>query len=84
MVHTDVIGYVAAVCTTTSFMPQVIQTWKTRSAKDLNMKMYLVLCAGLFLWLLYGVFTSSLPIIIANALSLFLALVILFLKLKYG
>ncbi len=69
----EIIGFAAAMCTTLSFLPQALKTWKTRLVKDISLTMYLVLCLGLFLWLLYGLFIGSMPIIIANAVTLILA-----------
>ncbi|MDI6806592.1 MAG: SemiSWEET transporter [Candidatus Aenigmarchaeota archaeon] len=79
-----VVGLIAAICTTTSFLPQVIQSWRTRSTKDISLPMYAVLVVGVFLWLVYGVLINKLPIILANGITLALALSILFIKIKCG
>lgn len=80
---TETIGFVAAVLTTTAFVPQFIKVWKTRSTRDISMRMYLMLCMGIFLWLVYGIRLHSLPIILANGVTLGLTLAILALKLKH-
>lgn len=80
---TDAIGFVAAILTTTAFVPQFIKVWKTRSAKDISMRMYLMLSSGVFLWLIYGIRLRSLPIILANGVTLSLTLAILGLKIKH-
>lgn len=77
------IGLAAGFCTTVAFLPQVIKTWKSKSAKDLSLGMYSIFCTGVFLWLIYGVLISDLPIILANALTLLLALSILMFKLFF-
>jgi len=78
------IGLVAATLTTTSLIPQVIKSWKLKETRDISMLMYLVLGAGVFLWMVYGLFLHNLPLIAANSVSFLLILVILFFKVKYG
>lgn len=80
----EIIGLIAATLTTVSFLPQAIQTWKTKRTKDISLPMYLTFTIGVFLWLIYGLFIQSLPIIAANVVTLILASCILFLKLKHG
>ena len=80
----EVIGLIAAFCTTISFLPQALQTTKTRHTKDISLPMYTVLTVGVCLWLIYGLFIHSTPVIAANAVTLVLASWILFLKLKHG
>lgn len=77
------IGLAAGFCTTVAFLPQVIKTWKSKSAKDLSLGMYLIFCSGVLLWLTYGILISDLPIILTNAATLSLALSILFFKLSF-
>jgi MtN3 and saliva related transmembrane protein len=79
-----ILGFSAAVLTTGSFFPQVVQTWRTRSAKDLNLFMFLMLTVGIGLWLLYGIFIGSWPVILANAVGVVNASVILSFKIRYG
>ena len=76
------IGLVAAVCTTISFLPQVIKTWRTKSAGDLSLIMYAVLCTGVLLWGIYGIAIGDLPIILGNAITLALAGSILYFIIK--
>lgn len=77
------IGLAAGFCTTIAFLPQVIKTWKSRSAKDLSLGMYTIFCTGVALWLTYGLLISDLPIILTNMATLVLALSILFFKLTF-
>jgi MtN3 and saliva related transmembrane protein len=79
----EVLGLVAGALTTLSFVPQVIKTWKSRSAKGLSLGMFAVMCAGLSLWLIYGIIVSSVSIILANAVTLALALSLLFFKFSF-
>jgi MtN3 and saliva related transmembrane protein len=80
----NVLGFVAGVLTTTAFIPQVLKIWKTRSARDISLAMYAVFTSGVVLWLVYGLALGSLPIIVANVLTLVLALAVLVMKLRYG
>ncbi len=82
--YTAIIGLIAGICTTASFLPQVIKTMRTKETKDLSVTMYLVLAAGIFLWIIYGILIESLPVISANAVSFVLAIIILILKIRYG
>lgn len=78
-----VIGLAAGFCTTIAFLPQALHTWRTKSAKDLSLGMYSILCTGVLLWLIYGIAISDMPIIIANSVTLALALSILYFKLTF-
>jgi MtN3 and saliva related transmembrane protein len=78
-----VLGVVAGVLTTTSFLPQVIKTWKSRSAGDLSLPMYSLLVLGIVLWICYGVIRQDMPIVVTNAVTLALTATILYFKLVY-
>ena len=78
-----VLGIVAGSLTTLAFIPQVVKIWRTRSTHDISLGMFLLFSTGLVLWLVYGVLTGSWPIIIANTVTLVLALTILYFKLRY-
>ena len=78
----DAVGYIAACLTTISFLPQVIQILKTKNTDGISLSMYVVFNTGLFMWLLYGIMKTDLPIIIANTVTLLFTLTILFLKIK--
>jgi MtN3 and saliva related transmembrane protein len=78
-----ILGLLAATITTFSFFPQVLKTWQTKSAKDVSYLMLISFNTGVFLWLLYGIALKSLPIILANSLTLVFNLMILWLKIKY-
>lgn len=79
----EIIGYAAAVLTTCSFVPQVWHTFKTRDVSGISLGMYCVFACGVALWLAYGVLLSAWPIVVANAITLALALAILAMKLRY-
>lgn len=77
-----IFGYIAAACTTISFVPQAIKVYKTRSAVDISLGMFLLMTTGVAFWLIYGLMISSYPIVVANAVTLFLSLYILLMKIK--
>jgi MtN3 and saliva related transmembrane protein len=78
------LGLLAGTLTTIAFVPQLTKTWKTKSAEDISFGMFAIFCAGVLLWLLYGVLIDALPVILANSVTLVLAGAILVLKLRYG
>jgi MtN3 and saliva related transmembrane protein len=77
------IGLLAGGLTTVAFLPQLLKTWKSKSAEDVSLVMLVTFCTGVGLWLIYGVMIGAWPIILANLITLLLALAMLFLKLKY-
>lgn len=83
MFSTNAIGSVAAVCTTISFLPQLIRVWRRKSARDISLTMFLLFSCGVACWLLYGIGIGSGPVIAANGITLVLAVAILVLKLRY-
>jgi MtN3 and saliva related transmembrane protein len=84
MASIELVGYLAATLTTAAFLPQVIQVWQSKSTRDLALPTLLSFIAGVSMWLLYGLLLNSAPVIVANAVTLVLNLVILRFKLKYG
>ena len=79
-----IIGYVAGTLTAVAYLAQVLRTLKHRRTKDISLSMYLMLCTGIGLWLVYGVFIHSWPVIIANAVTLALSGAVLAMKIKFG
>jgi MtN3 and saliva related transmembrane protein len=75
-------GFVAALLTTFAFLPQVVQTWRSRSTAGLNLPTLVALTVGIVLWLIYGLATGQLPVVLANAVTLILVAVLLGLKLR--
>jgi len=78
------LGALAGLCTTISFLPQLVRAWRTRSTRDISLPMFSLLVFGIFLWLIYGVLIGDVPLILANGVSLCLAGSILYLKLRHG
>jgi MtN3 and saliva related transmembrane protein len=82
--HIQWIGYLAGLLTALAYIPQLKKVWVTKSADDISLRMMLVLSLGLALWIVFGLFRGEIPIVVANAVSLTLALGIVAIKLKYG
>jgi MtN3 and saliva related transmembrane protein len=78
------VGALAAVLTTSAFLPQAIRTIRTRQTRDISLWTQWLLFIGNLMWLGYGVFLGSLPLILANCVSVPLIAVVLVLKLRHG
>ena len=78
----DALGYIAALFATGSFVPQVIKTWRTRSAEDLSFLMLLTHVVGMLLWLAYGVMIGAAPVVVANTIAVLLDVILIGLKLR--
>jgi MtN3 and saliva related transmembrane protein len=79
----DMVGYIAACMTTSAFIPQAWMTWKRKHAEGVSLGMYVILVSGIVLWLVYGLLLHAWPIIIANGITLMLALFILTMKIIF-
>lgn len=78
----ELIGFAAAFLTTIAFIPQVVQIWKTKSVQGLSLTTYTIFVIGVFLWFLYGLSIGSLSMIIANSITVVLALTIIYFIIK--
>jgi len=78
------IGFLAAILTTIAFIPQAVKIYKTKNTRDISLSMWLIFSVGVFLWLIYGILIMSLPVILANIVTLLISLFILFFKIKYS
>ena len=67
-------GYIAAILTTAAFLPQLIKTLKTKKAEDVSLVTLIMFICGVGSWIIYGYKISSLPILIANIITLILNL----------
>lgn len=83
MLNQDLVGLAAGSLTTISFVPQVVQIWRTKHADDISTSMFVIFMAGVGLWLLYGIYLNALPVIIANSITLLLAATVLILKFHF-
>ena len=77
------VGAIAAICTTISFLPQVIKVYRTRRTGDLSLPMYVIFCFGVFMWTWYGIMMRSWPIIVSNAIVFVLCGYIMAMKIRY-
>lgn len=80
----DTIGTIAAVLTTLSFIPQVWQTWRSRDVSGISLGMYILFTVGVALWFTYGILVDAWPIIVANFMTLSMALAMLAMKLRFS
>jgi len=78
------LGLIAGTLTTIAFIPQIAKAWQSKSTGDLSWGMVTTFSTGVLLWLIYGIWIASLPVILANSVTLVLQCVIILLKIKYG
>ena len=79
----NIVGTAAALCSITSFAPQMIKIWKERDASNISLKTYSLTVTCFVLWTVYGVMTTAWPIIVANACALVMAAVVLVMKWRF-
>lgn len=84
MTNLDVLGLIATCFTTSSFIPQVVTTWKTRDVSGISLPTYLIITVGLALWLIYGILKGDLPLIVANSVMVMLTACISGMKIIFG
>jgi MtN3 and saliva related transmembrane protein len=80
----NAVGAAAAVCSMSSFLPQVFKIIRERDAEQVSLRMYVVTVIGFSLWTAYGLMLASWPLILSNLISLGLSATVLGLKLRYG
>ena len=83
MTAVEWLGMSAGIVSSITFLPQVIKTWRTRSAKDISLMMFLFATISVIMWLVYGLLISNTPIIFTNATILVLSLVMLYFKFRF-
>jgi MtN3 and saliva related transmembrane protein len=79
----DTVGYIAATLTTIAFVPQAIKVWREDNTGAISLSMYSLFVVGIALWLVYGILINSMPIILANFISVLLAISILYKKISH-
>lgn len=79
----DIIGYTAGAITSLTFLPQVIKTWKEKSAKDVSLLMFIIAALNEVLWIVYGILLNNWVIIATNVVVLSMSLCMIYLKLRY-
>ncbi|MBF0446571.1 MAG: SemiSWEET transporter [Magnetococcales bacterium] len=79
----EILGYLAGFLTAGSFLPQALQTWKTRSTQDISLGMFVIYVISTLMWIVYGFLIQAWPLMAANGAILVMATFILFMKLQY-
>jgi MtN3 and saliva related transmembrane protein len=79
----NLLGSFAGLLTTAAFVPQVLKTWRSKSAEDLSLATLVTFTTGVVLWLLYGLRLEAAPIIVANIVTLVLNVTLIVLKWRY-
>ena len=82
--YIDLFGFFAALLTTIAFLPQLYKTWQTKSADDVSLIMLILFITGLISWIIYGYKINSIPILVANIITLIFNFSILILKITYS
>ncbi len=83
MTGVDILGYSAGFITSLTFLPQVIKTWKEKSAKDISLMMFIIAAVNEVMWIVYGVLLNNWVIILTNSIVLTMSMIMIFLKLRY-
>lgn len=78
------VGTAAALCSMTSFAPQIVKIWRERDASSVSLRMYLVTVTGFALWIAYGVLTRSWPVVGSNTVCLAMSATILAMKWRFS
>ena len=80
----EYIGIIAGIFVASSLLPQVLKSLKTKSTKDISLAWSVINLTGQFLWLLYGVIVGSISLITMTALTFFMVMIMVVLKIKFG
>ena len=83
MTGVDILGYAAGAITSLTFLPQVLKTWKNKSAKDVSLLMFVIAAINEVMWIVYGALLDNWVIILTNAIVLAMSLTMIYLKLRY-
>ena len=84
MTSADRLGYAAGTLTAFTFLPQVLKTWREKSAKDISLYMFVIAFLNEIMWLVYGVMIHNWVIIGTNAVMLVMSGIMIALKFKYN
>jgi MtN3 and saliva related transmembrane protein len=79
----ETLGFIAAILTTLSFLPQALRIRRLGSADDVSLTMYLMMVTGQGLWLVYGIVITSPSMIGANVVSMSFVVWVLVMKLRH-
>jgi MtN3 and saliva related transmembrane protein len=79
----EIVGLTGSILSSITFMPQVYQTWKTKSVGDLNLFMMLIVFISTIIWLVYGIGKLLVPVIICNGVICFLSVLLIYFKIRF-
>ena len=79
----DIIGSIAGILTTVAFLPQLIKTWRSKTAEDISLSTFILFLIGVLLWCVYGFEIHSYPVILANIITFIISILIVVLKLIF-
>lgn len=82
-IFAEIVGYIAGLCIATCFLPQTLQTIKSKNVKDLSLISYIIYCTGMICWVVYGIYLHSVQMILFNLISLYFAGIILYMIIRY-
>lgn len=80
----EVFGFLAAILTTTAYVPQAVKIFKTKEVNDVSLSMYLIMLLGICLWFYYGFKLGSLSMIVSNIITGLIVVSILIFKIRYS
>lgn len=83
MTGVDILGYSAGAITSLTFLPQVIKTWKVKSAKDISLLMFVIAAVNEVMWIIYGAMLDNWVIMLTNIIVLSMALTMIYFKLRF-
>lgn len=78
----ELFGYIAGICTAVCFLPQTLQTIRTKNVESLSLLSYIIYCTGLISWILYGLYIHSLQMLIFNGIGLMFGGIILYMIIR--
>jgi len=81
---TEILGYAAGAVTAITFLPQVIKTWKEKSAKNVSLMMFIIAFVNEVMWIAYGVLINSWVIILTNVTMITMCSIMIYLKFRYN
>lgn len=79
----EIVGIVAGALSCTTFLPQVVKTYKSKSTKDVSLIMFIIAAVSTALWLIYGILIDSFSVTITNVIVFISSAIMLYLKVKY-
>jgi len=84
MSGTEILGYAACAVTALTFLPQVLKTWKEKSAKNVSLLMFVIAFINEVMWIAYGVLQNDMVIIVTNVIMIIMCSIMIILKLRYS